>query len=38
MFCLYFYSIPKGLSEKVFTETIAKQNAAKNLQRKGIPN
>ncbi|XP_067261991.1 nucleolar GTP-binding protein 2 isoform X1 [Chanodichthys erythropterus] len=28
--------IPKGLSEKVFTETIAKQNAAKNLQRKAV--
>ncbi|XP_067304465.1 nucleolar GTP-binding protein 2 [Pseudorasbora parva] len=28
--------IPKGLSEKVFTETIAKQNAANNLQRKAV--
>uniref|UniRef100_A0A8C2CR64 Nucleolar GTP-binding protein 2 n=1 Tax=Cyprinus carpio TaxID=7962 RepID=A0A8C2CR64_CYPCA len=27
--------IPKGLSEKVFSETIAKQNGAKNVQQKG---
>ncbi|XP_016334325.1 nucleolar GTP-binding protein 2-like [Sinocyclocheilus anshuiensis] len=27
--------IPKGLSEKVFNETIAKQNGAKNEQQKG---
>lgn len=37
MCCLCFYSIPKGLSEKVFTEATAKQNSAKNLQRKGTP-
>lgn len=28
--------IPKGLSEKVFSESIAKQNDAKNLQRKAV--
>lgn len=28
--------IPKGLSEKVFTETVAKQNAAKNQQQKAV--
>uniref|UniRef100_A0A9J7XAB2 Nucleolar GTP-binding protein 2 n=1 Tax=Cyprinus carpio carpio TaxID=630221 RepID=A0A9J7XAB2_CYPCA len=28
--------IPKGLSEKVFSETTAKQNDAKNLQRKAV--
>ncbi|XP_016363525.1 nucleolar GTP-binding protein 2 [Sinocyclocheilus anshuiensis] len=28
--------IPKGLSEKVFNETTAKQNDAKNLQRKAV--
>lgn len=28
--------IPKGLSEKVFIETTAKQNDAKNLQRKAV--
>ncbi|XP_059424139.1 nucleolar GTP-binding protein 2 [Carassius carassius] len=28
--------IPKGLSEKVFSETVAKQNDAKNLQRKAV--
>uniref|UniRef100_A0A8C1QP27 Nucleolar GTP-binding protein 2 n=1 Tax=Cyprinus carpio TaxID=7962 RepID=A0A8C1QP27_CYPCA len=28
--------IPKGLSEKVFSETIAKQNGAKNVQQKAV--
>lgn len=28
--------IPKGLSERVFTETVAKQNAAKNQQQKAV--
>ncbi|KAL1259739.1 hypothetical protein QQF64_010316 [Cirrhinus molitorella] len=28
--------IPKGLSEKVFSETIAKQNGAKNQQQKAV--
>ncbi|XP_016358012.1 LOW QUALITY PROTEIN: nucleolar GTP-binding protein 2-like [Sinocyclocheilus anshuiensis] len=34
--CLIFYRIPKGLSEKVFNETIAKQNGAKNEQQKAV--